>query len=287
MTTYDTQDDQGLAPIGTVMRALPALSSAPAAPPDAPPALDTARPRCARCRDAGWLVPDVKYGNPAFAKPVPCAWRAAQRAASQRQALLELSHLAVYRTQTFDTFVCSAATAAVWATVQRYTERFAGWLVLLGGYGCGKTHLAAAAWAALDQGMTVLFMVVPDLLDHLRAAYAPTSAVAYDAHFERVRSVPLLVLDDLGTESATPWAREKLYQIINYRYNEQLPTIITSNRPVEAIDPRMVSRMTALLFEDQVVLIDAPDYRQRAVRTGWDAWRPGNEHPPRSEDGQG
>ena len=46
--------------------------------------------------------------------------------------------------------------------------------------------------------------------------------------FEGVRTTEILVLDDLGTESATPWAQEKLFQIINYRYNFQFPTVFTT-----------------------------------------------------------
>ncbi len=57
-------------------------------------------------------------------------------------------------------------------------------------------------------------MVVPDLLDHLRATFSPSSTVSLDRRFEEVRTTPLLILDDLGTQSATPWAREKLYQIV-------------------------------------------------------------------------
>jgi DNA replication protein DnaC len=52
-----------------------------------------------------------------------------------------------------------------------------------------------------------LFVVVPDLLDHLRAAYNPDSEVGYDRLFEQVRNAPVLVLDDLGTQSATAWAQ--------------------------------------------------------------------------------
>jgi len=52
-----------------------------------------------------------------------------------------------------------------------------------------------------------------------------------------------LILDDLGTESATPWAREKLYQIFDYRYNARLPTIITTATPIEELDPRLAARM--------------------------------------------
>ena len=64
-----------------------------------------------------------------------------------------------------------------------------------------------------------MFVVVPDLLDHLRATFSPTSTVSYDRRFEEIRTTPLLVLDDLGTQAMTPWAREKLYQLFNHRYN--------------------------------------------------------------------
>jgi DNA replication protein DnaC len=81
------------------------------------------------------------------------------------------------------------------------------------------------------------------LLDHLRAAFNPASGVRYDKRFDEVKTAPLLVLDDLGTESATAWAREKLYQLFNYRYNARLPTIITTAVPIDEIDPRLASRM--------------------------------------------
>jgi len=53
----------------------------------------------------------------------------------------------------------------------------------------------------------------------------------------------LLVLDDLGTESATPWAREKLYQLLNFRYNAHLPTIITTAKPIDELDERIRTRI--------------------------------------------
>ena len=51
------------------------------------------------------------------------------------------------------------------------------------------------------------------------------------------------MLDDLGTESATAWAREKLYQLFNYRYNARLPTIITTATSIDELDPRLATRM--------------------------------------------
>ena len=132
-----------------------------------------------------------------------------------------------------------------YSRAREFAEDPDGWLILLGEYGCGKTHLAAAiANYCLLRGHPSLFVVVPDLLDHLRATYSPGSSVTYDERFEAILTAPLLILDDLGTQQATPWAQEKLYQIFNYRYNARLPTVITSNRLLEEMDPRLRSRMT-------------------------------------------
>jgi DNA replication protein DnaC len=89
--------------------------------------------------------------------------------------------------------------------------------------------------------------------------------VRFDRRFEDVRTTPLLVLDDLGTESASPWAREKLYQLFNHRYNARLPTIITTAQKVEDWDPRLRTRM---LDRQRSVnlLIKAPSYRGTAAR---------------------
>lgn len=143
-----------------------------------------------------------------------------------------------------------------------------GWLLLQGGYGCGKTHLAAAiANACISRGDQALFVVVPDLLDHLRATYGPNSTVAYDERFEEIRNAPLLILDDLGTQATTPWAMEKLFQIFNHRYNAQLPTVITTNHQLEDIDIRIRSRLVDPSMS-RIVHILAPDFRQSGVDQG-------------------
>lgn len=118
------------------------------------------------------------------------------------------------------------------------------WIVFIGVHGCGKTHLAAAiANHQAERGRPFCFVTVPDLLDHLRSSFAPDSPVRYDQIFEDVRNAPLLILDDLGSQSSTPWAQEKLFQLLNHRYNESLPTIITSNLKLEEHEPRLASRM--------------------------------------------
>jgi DNA replication protein DnaC len=140
-----------------------------------------------------------------------------------------------------------------------------GWLLLRGGYGCGKTHLAAAiANEFLSRGQPVLFVNAPDLLDHLRATFGPESEVSFDQRFDEVRDAPVLILDDLGTQNATPWAQEKLYQVFNHRYNAQLPTVITTNQDLADIDPRLRSRLLHIEFVEQVRIL-APDFRGMGV----------------------
>jgi DNA replication protein DnaC len=114
----------------------------------------------------------------------------------------------------------------------------------MGGYGSGKTHLAAAiANYRAGLGDPPLFVMVPDLLDHLRATFSPNSNTTFDRRFDEIRTTPLLVLDDLGTQSMTPWVREKLYQLFNYRYNAELPTVITTADSMNEMDARIRSRL--------------------------------------------
>jgi len=136
-----------------------------------------------------------------------------------------------------------------------------GWLIFQGVNGCGKTHLAAAIVNYRYQAhQHALFVVVSDFLDHLRSTFSPESKISYDQLFERVKAAPLLVLDDFGEQTTTPWAQEKLYQVINYRYNARLPTVITTRCLLDEIDSPISSRFVdpkiSLVFN-----IIAPDYR--------------------------
>jgi DNA replication protein DnaC len=134
--------------------------------------------------------------------------------------------------------------------------------VLLGIHGCGKTHLAAAmANYRLQRGLPTLFIVTPDLLDALRSTFGNDTSGSYDKVFYEVRSTPFLILDDFGQQSATAWAKEKLYQVLNYRYNAQLPTVITSNQTLETMDAPLQSRMSDREYCG-VLMISAPDYRR-------------------------
>ncbi len=156
-----------------------------------------------------------------------------------------------------------------------------GWLVFMGETGCGKTHLAAAIVNfRYEVGKPALFIVVPDFLDHLRSNFSPESKVSYDQFFESVKSTPVLVMDDFGEHIETPWVREKIYQIINYRYNSRLPTVITTQYSLDEIMNNLDASVSSRLADRQLSVtfnIMAPDYRNER--------RPGQKRMPRGKPG--
>ena len=217
---------------------------------------------------AGYLRRDVQPGHPDFGRPVPCQCKLEEITEKRLLDLRKASSLGLLSRMTFDNFRVDGfrpheaqSLRQAYRRAREFAENPQGWLVLLGDYGGGKTHLAAAiANYCLERGHPSLFIVVPDLLDHLRATYSPGSPVTYDQRFESILTAPLLILDDLGTQQTTPWAQEKLYQVFNHRYNARLPTVITSNRLLEEIDPRLRSRMSDPEL-CQVYRIMARDFR--------------------------
>jgi len=195
-------------------------------------------------------------------------------AQNARQHLYEMSNLDRLSHLSFENFNTSGNPRAEFVTPQEiaslqaarevsegFSNTMQGWLLLEGAYGCGKTHLAAAiANACVHRGVPTLFITVPDLLDSLRFAYG-SQETTFEARFEEIRNADLLVMDDFGTQNATAWAQEKLFQIINYRYTNKLPTVITTNLILDEIESRIRSRLQDSDFV-QHIRISAPDYRR-------------------------
>jgi len=106
-------------------------------------------------------------------------------------------------------------------------------LYIYGNTGVGKTHLAAAtANALLEQGVEVRYEVASHLLASFRATYNDDPDTPRESDImEELCSIPVLIIDDIATESYSAWAVERLYQIVNSRYNQGLPMVLTSNIP--------------------------------------------------------
>ncbi len=113
-------------------------------------------------------------------------------------------------------------------------------LYLFGSPGTGKTFLAAImAQEFLKKGKSVIFGDVPSLLDQLKGTFNEDSETKLDDLMDTLSGVDVLILDDLGTEVSTEWACERLYLIINSRYNEGKITIVTSNYAPEQAAARL------------------------------------------------
>jgi DNA replication protein DnaC len=232
------------------------------------------KPDCEFCGGVGFLRSDVPVGHPDFGRLEPCVCRSGEVAQNARQRLYEMSNLDRLSHLTFENFKTSGNPKAEFITPQEVvslqeaasaseelTKTLQGWLLLEGAYGCGKTHLAAAiANDAVQRGIPTLFITVPDLLDSLRFAYG-NPETTFEARFEEIRNADLLVMDDFGTQNATAWAQEKLFQIINYRYINKLPTVITTNLILDEIESRIRSRLQDSDFVKHI-RISAPDYRR-------------------------
>ncbi|MBI2869967.1 MAG: ATP-binding protein [Chloroflexi bacterium] len=211
-------------------------------------------PDCPVCHGAGMVHPLTPDGRPDYSRTVACRCVRPEAERSRRGWLQKYSNLGLLRHLTFENLAAGgrSGSPAQQRQFQRACEAAAafaaepsGWFILSGPSGCGKTHLAAAiANERLNRGAPALYKTAPDLLDHLRAAFSPSSEAGYDDVFEQLRGAPLLVLDDLGVQSSTPWAREKLDQLLTHRFNSELPTVIVTTRPVADLDERLRTRLT-------------------------------------------
>jgi len=125
-------------------------------------------------------------------------------------------------------------------------------LWLMGNTGTGKTTLAMlASKEALAAGHSVAIYSLPKLLAHIRRTYdSAPGGDSYLDFFERLTSVDLLHIDDLGAEKKSDWVLEQLYALINERYEEKRSIIVTTNfdraELEDQIGHRIVSRLTEM-----------------------------------------
>lgn len=205
---------------------------------------------------------DVAPSDPRFGKFQRCDCQTAQRqiSAETRQRMAAFGMQTQERMTLAGFNVWNPGVQAALAAAQAFARNPFRCLMLWGPPGTGKSHLAMGVVnALLDAGREVLAFTAPDFLDLLRSGYDDG---AYNRLLATVKGIGVLVLDDLGTEKDTEWGQEKLFQVIDFRYRELLPLLISTNVDPAQFTPRLADRLCDERWSLRVG-INAPSYRRR------------------------
>lgn len=219
--------------------------------------------KCPICWDSRFVHPVQEDGKPDYTRVVSC--RCVQREANEtrKKALLAYCELPPEGLEmTFENFRRTPGTEEAYqACLAMAEERFDKLrITLMGHTGRGKTHLAIAVvnrW--LQKGKPAKYIYVPNMLDELREGFEKEGDESYYSRYQTFLTVPMLVMDDLGTENPTAWVQERLDTIYNTRLMNRLPTITTTNKPFDKLPFRIASR----LKRDGVIIpVTGPEYQK-------------------------
>lgn len=139
-------------------------------------------------------------------------------------------------------------------------------VILMGAVGCGKTHLGCAVLnCALEDGYHAAYWNVPQQLEMMM--YGRADDIDQMRILDKALLADVLLLDDLGAEKASDWTRKELVIILDERYRENRPTIVTSNLMLTDNELRATcgDRAFSRLNSDhyQTVALTAADYRRK------------------------
>lgn len=158
-----------------------------------------------------------------------------------------------------------------WAERAVADPRTAGILFLTGPFGTGKTHQAYGALRRIAEAgpdrFELIALTAPDMYALLRPGGSDRGT---EYEVQRLMRIPLLLIDDLGTEKISEFTEEATYRILNERYNECRPLIITSNLPVANpngpdLHDQLGQRITSRLAQTTTVVPLGGDDRRLGV----------------------
>jgi len=235
---------------------------------------------CGRPRQAFTLELPLGLGRRSWLGECPCAAErreaeARERRQQEHQArvrrLLDQAGIGLrHREATFESFEVTAMTRPIVEVCREFVERFpeGGAGLTLGGLpGTGKTHLAVAITRALvERGVSAVIVNVPQLFLTLRSSFHGEQPRRFDELLELVTGCEHLVLDDLGRERPTEWARETLYLVLDARYEDRRATSLTTNLDLDALRTRLGEPTVDRLAEtNRAYWCQWPSHRQRSA----------------------
>jgi DNA replication protein DnaC len=181
----------------------------------------------------------------------PWAWAKCQHLlAAEQQRQQSAAMAGKWKERELSTYQVNAGNKEAYNACVDYAKRLnpfvADGLLLYGPVGTGKTHLAVGILKeCFRRGLIGTQMKVPDLLEEIRRGYDSADHTKED----KARNTFLVILDDLGAEKVTDWVREKLFSIIDHRYEKQKPLIVTTNCTPKELTERIGERITDRLRE--------------------------------------
>ena len=150
-------------------------------------------------------------------------------------------------------------------------------LLLMGGCGVGKTHLAVATLVEIISGAKpgrMLFSNFQDLIQEIQASFDSDEVPSKSELLRPLLEADLLVLDELGSQKPTQFVQDILYYVINTRYNEKRTTVFTTNyveappdAREESLTQRIGTRLRSRLYEmaERIEFSGATDYRRNTI----------------------
>ena len=221
---------------------------------------------CPKCNGFGWVTPADSF------RSEPCECQGDLR---RRQRIAAANIPRRYLTCRLRNF---HDREAVLKTAKARVEQFVNeWmpqlgvkgLLLMGGCGTGKTHLAVAALQEIIQSEKpgkLLFSNFQDLIQEIQASFDADSPVDKSDILRPLLDADLLVLDELGSQKPSNFVHDILYYVINSRYNDVRTTIFTTNN-VDDLADRIGDRLRSRLYEmaSVVQLTGVDDYRRKKI----------------------
>jgi DNA replication protein DnaC len=227
--------------------------------------------QCELCNGSGWVTEQAGFN----ARPCVC-----QRDQRKQQRIAAAAIPPRYIHCTLGTFSdrSSIALKKALRTAREFADCWPSYdrgLLITGGSGVGKTHLAVAVLLdIIETGKpgTLLFSNFQDLIQAIHASFSSDEAPSKSEVLRPLIEADLLVMDELGSQTPSNFVREILYYLINSRYNNQKPTIFTTNYTDSPADPkestleqRIGTALRSRLYEmTEPILIDSSvaDYRK-------------------------
>lgn len=174
-------------------------------------------------------------GREWFVGYAPCTCKASQDEARRLEVEEENRQAEERRAKRESAYKRAGVPKAYWsAQITNRSERLASEIedgksvLLTGKVGCGKTYLASAvSMLLIDNGLSVRFLKDRDLLGMLRDVYNGTASERMV--MDTLRGYDVLVIDDMGKEAPTDWVQAKLFAVIDSRYDDMRPTLVTTH----------------------------------------------------------